>query len=158
MKREQVQSLVRELRSPMPHGVAKKIKGLGGGRVHGNNAAFVGGGEPNQLFQIRIQGLSPDACLGFQGPGVCGKSPVMKKLEDGLQERRPLAVAFFHSESNAWCIAGAQWVFTGWVNDLHEFSAWLRSCPGGREGIWTGGSSGPSRRARWSGVPYKQRI
>ena len=43
MKREQVQSLVRELRFPMPHGVVKKKKGLGGGggRVHGNNAAFV---------------------------------------------------------------------------------------------------------------------
>ena len=64
--------------------------------------------KPNQLFQIRIQGLSPDACLGFQGPGVLRKSPVMKKLEDGLQESRPLAVAFFHSESSAWHVGGAQ--------------------------------------------------
>ena len=32
MKREQVLSLVRELRFPMPHGVVKKKKGLGGRR------------------------------------------------------------------------------------------------------------------------------
>ena len=64
--------------------------------------------KPNQLFQIRIQGLSPDACLGFQGLGVLGKSPVMKKLEDGLRESRPLAVAFFHGESSAWHGGGAQ--------------------------------------------------
>ena len=91
----------------------KRKKGLGVGGC-GNNAAFVKKKKkPNQLFQIKIQGLSPDARLGFQGPGVLGKSPVIKKLEDGLQESRPLAVAFFHSESSAWHVGGAQRVFTG---------------------------------------------
>ena len=56
MKREWVQSLVRELRSPMPHGVAKKEKGLGGGCME----------IMQHLFKKKAQPVIPDQNTGAE--------------------------------------------------------------------------------------------
>lgn len=67
----------------------------------------------------------------------------MKKLEDGLRREDLWLSAFFHSESSAWHVGGAQRVFgvSEWPPLVLSM---VKKLSGGREGIWTEGSSGPS--------------